>query len=320
MTPIRMIFAALAIAVLLAATPALAQQPVTPKIIEGTQVQPAYPDSARRLGIQGTTTLRVFVLADGHVAEVSLVQSAGHSDLDQAAADAVRRWRFEPARRGRDAVPMTVTLAFTFKLEAREVPALPPAPGPLSRMWATVTAGKAGVVGALDGVVNVQRVAFQGFVPLKVWDDVFLQDRITSGNGARIDMALGDRVHVAMQERSVITISETPGRATVDLDLGDITIAMRGDRSLLDVIEVRTPNAIATARGGTRMRVVVVRQENSPGIVAHVDVLDGSVTVAIHADLNNPRYRGTPADVEVKANQGITITGEIPGPIRPLRN
>ena len=64
----------------------------------------------------------------------------------------------------------------------------------------------------------------------------------------------------------------------------------------------------------------VTRAANSPGFVAHVDVLDGSVTVAIHADLNNPLYRGAPADVEVKANQGITIAGEIPGPIRPLRN
>ena len=58
----------------------------------------------------------------------------------------------------------------------------------------------------------------------------------------------------SMQGRSLITISETPGRGTVDLELGDITVAMRGDRSLLDVIEVRTPNAVATARGGTRMR------------------------------------------------------------------
>src|SRR5207244_7910363 len=92
----HLIFYCWLFALLCLATPTLAQQLVTPKIVEGTQVQPAYPDSARRLGIQGTTTLRVFVFADGHVAEVGLVQSAGHPDLDQAAADAVRRWRFEP--------------------------------------------------------------------------------------------------------------------------------------------------------------------------------------------------------------------------------
>jgi hypothetical protein len=46
---------------LLSFAPALAQQAVTPKIVEGTQIYPAYPDSARRLGIQGTTTLRVQV-------------------------------------------------------------------------------------------------------------------------------------------------------------------------------------------------------------------------------------------------------------------
>ncbi len=82
----------------------------------GYQVTPSYPTSARRAGIQGTTLLSVFVDADGRVADVVVTQSAGHPDLDAAAADAVRRWRFEPARRGAEAVAIWVLLPIEFRL------------------------------------------------------------------------------------------------------------------------------------------------------------------------------------------------------------
>jgi protein TonB len=80
------------------------------------QVRPSYPHSARRLGVQGTTLLSVFVTVDGRVGDVVVKQSAGHPDLDQAAADAVRRWRFEPARRGAEAIAMWVLLPVEFRL------------------------------------------------------------------------------------------------------------------------------------------------------------------------------------------------------------
>jgi protein TonB len=83
----------------------------------GYQVRPSYPSSARRLGAQGTTMLRVHVLADGRIGDVDIEESAGHRDLDQAAADAVRRWRFEPARRGDEAVAMWVRVPVEFRLK-----------------------------------------------------------------------------------------------------------------------------------------------------------------------------------------------------------
>jgi protein TonB len=58
----------------------------------------------------------VHVLADGRVGDIDVEQSAGHPDLDQAATDAVRRWRFEPARRGEQAVAMWVRLPVEFRL------------------------------------------------------------------------------------------------------------------------------------------------------------------------------------------------------------
>jgi protein TonB len=101
--------------------PALAALPpggVTQRAIPrgGYQHKPSYPSTARRAGVQGTTLLDVLVADDGRVADVRVRQSAGHPDLDQAAVDAVRRWRFEPARRGNDAIAMWVQLPVEFRL------------------------------------------------------------------------------------------------------------------------------------------------------------------------------------------------------------
>ena len=82
----------------------------------GYQVRPSYPTVPRRLGIEGTTMLRVHVLEDGRIAEVTVERSAGHPDLDQAAVESVRRWRFEPARRGEEKVPMWVRIPVEFTL------------------------------------------------------------------------------------------------------------------------------------------------------------------------------------------------------------
>jgi periplasmic protein TonB len=82
----------------------------------GHQVKPRYPESARRAGAQGVTLLRVRVLENGRVGEVDIEQSAGFRDLDFAAMDAVKKWRFDPARRGKDPVSVWVLLPIKFEL------------------------------------------------------------------------------------------------------------------------------------------------------------------------------------------------------------
>jgi protein TonB len=103
------------------ATPSVAALPPDPVTQTaaprgGYQVRPSYPTSARRAGIQGTTLLGVFVSVDGRVGDVVVKESAGHPDLDAAAAEAVKRWRFEPARRGSEPVAMWVLLPVEFRL------------------------------------------------------------------------------------------------------------------------------------------------------------------------------------------------------------
>jgi protein TonB len=83
----------------------------------GYQVRPRYPESARRAGVQGTTLLKLRVLENGRVGDVMIEQSAGHRDLDNAAAEAVKKWLFEPARMGKEAVAVWVLLPVKFELQ-----------------------------------------------------------------------------------------------------------------------------------------------------------------------------------------------------------
>ena len=71
----------------------------------GVNPKPSYPLIARRMGAQGVVLLRVHVRADGSVAEVTVAQSSGFSQLDDSALQTVRgSWRFVPARL--DGVPV----------------------------------------------------------------------------------------------------------------------------------------------------------------------------------------------------------------------
>ena len=60
-----------------------------------SKVQPAYPDLARKMNISGTVKIEVTVLPNGTVKDARVV--GGHPVLANAALDAARKWRFEPA-------------------------------------------------------------------------------------------------------------------------------------------------------------------------------------------------------------------------------
>jgi len=78
---------------------------------------PAYPPLSRRRGEQGTVVLRVFVDAQGGAEQVQVLSPSGYELLDQAAQEAVRRWRFVPARQADRAVAAWVLVPIRFALE-----------------------------------------------------------------------------------------------------------------------------------------------------------------------------------------------------------
>ncbi|TSE18221.1 hypothetical protein Taqua_02559 [Tepidimonas aquatica] len=60
---------------------------------------PPYPALSRRLGEQGRVVLRVRIEPDGTASAAEIRTSSGYERLDQAALQAVLRWRYVPGKR-----------------------------------------------------------------------------------------------------------------------------------------------------------------------------------------------------------------------------
>ena len=73
--------------------PAMAQGELTRKA--KTKVMPAYPDLARRMNITGTVKVLVVVAPNGSLKDTKIV--GGNPLLVNAAMDALKKWKFEPA-------------------------------------------------------------------------------------------------------------------------------------------------------------------------------------------------------------------------------
>jgi protein TonB len=78
--------------------------------------RPDYPESARREAREGRVLLRVLVDDQGHSKQVEISSSSGDDALDRAAAEAIRRWRFHPARYGDKPVESWLRIPIEFRL------------------------------------------------------------------------------------------------------------------------------------------------------------------------------------------------------------
>ncbi|MGE5469297.1 MAG: energy transducer TonB [Bacteroidota bacterium] len=78
---------------------------------------PAYPPMARRLGEEGKVVLRVFVEPSGRPGQIEVKTGSGSPRLDQAAQDAVWRWKFVAARRGDETLGAWVLVPIVFNLK-----------------------------------------------------------------------------------------------------------------------------------------------------------------------------------------------------------
>jgi len=90
----------------------------TPQELKATQrVEPVYPPTSRRMGEEGIVRLKVLVDERGRPHDVVVQASSGFPRLDQAAVEAVHRWRFEPASDGTHAVSAWSAVAIRFRLQ-----------------------------------------------------------------------------------------------------------------------------------------------------------------------------------------------------------
>lgn len=78
--------------------------------------EPAYPDRARRAGVEGEVVVKVRLSERGEILRVELVRSSGSRLLDEAALAAARASQFTPAERNRVPVEAEATATYRFEL------------------------------------------------------------------------------------------------------------------------------------------------------------------------------------------------------------
>ncbi len=89
---------------------------ISQQLKTSNRVEPTYPATSRRLGEEGTVRLKVLVDEKGRPKDVGVLNTSGFSRLDQAAIEAVKRWRFVAATDGNRPISTWTQVAITFKL------------------------------------------------------------------------------------------------------------------------------------------------------------------------------------------------------------
>lgn len=144
-----------------------------------------------------------------------------------------------------------------------------------STLWASCpgwSQERVGIVTAVAGPVTIARMSMPPEI-LTFKDNVFVRDRVTTGDSAITRILLGGKIIVTVRERSTLMITESAGLSTIDLLSGRIAVAVDRTRMLAgERVDVRTPNAVAGVRG----TVLVVEALNDTSTIT---VLRGLVEV-----------------------------------------
>src|SRR5712691_6990969 len=110
-----------------ASSPSPRRVKVSPEVASALVVLKAplsYPDAARHAGIQGPVVLGVVTNYSGDVEEVTVV--SGDPALAQAAADAVKKWKYKPYLVEGLPAEMETQVTINFHITPRSQPAAAP--------------------------------------------------------------------------------------------------------------------------------------------------------------------------------------------------
>ena len=76
---------------------------------------PEYSEEARKAKYQGTVVLWLVVDASGRPQQIRVQRALGMG-LDEKAIEAVKQWKFDPARKDGQAVPVMINVEVNFRL------------------------------------------------------------------------------------------------------------------------------------------------------------------------------------------------------------
>ena len=85
-----------------------------PKLIQ--QIDPVYPEEARKNRIQGMVISEALIDRSGDVVDVKVVETADEV-FNQPTIDAILQWKFEPATKDGEPVDVIYVLTVNYALE-----------------------------------------------------------------------------------------------------------------------------------------------------------------------------------------------------------
>ena len=166
---------------------------------------------------------------------------------------------------------------------------------------------RAGVVAALTGQASVVRTRATEPAPLKFKDDVYVNDRIATGEQSTARLLLGERALVTVRERSVLTLTALPGKAVADLARGDLAIAVvKKKMGPGETIEIKTPNAVVAIRGTVVVAEVTPADGRGSVDESVISVLTGRVEIV---QLDPASGRPLRAPMMLDALQSLAFKG-----------
>jgi len=78
---------------------------------------PDYPSAAKNTGKEGTVIVQLLLDTDGSVIQTRVARSSGNPDLDKAAAEGAKKFKFKPAKRRATPVRVWCSMPIVFRLE-----------------------------------------------------------------------------------------------------------------------------------------------------------------------------------------------------------
>lgn len=97
-------------------SPAFAQTKPEPPVPVRT-VPPDYPPDLRRDGVSGLVMVKCSIDEQGNVTETT-VEKSSHEAFEKPAMDAVKKWKFKPAKQDGSPVAIKVTIPIKFVFES----------------------------------------------------------------------------------------------------------------------------------------------------------------------------------------------------------
>jgi FecR protein len=175
----------------------------------------------------------------------------------------------------------------------------------------------AGVVTTVNGNATLTRAAKRAQpVALRMRDEIFVRDRIHTQEQSLVRVLLGGKALITVRELSVLTITEEANRVTVDLQSGKVGVAVvKGRMRPGEVIEIRSPNAMASVRGTVFVvdvdPIPAGRAVTAAATTTRIHLFQGALDISTRLDAAKPI-------VKLAQMQSIVVAGKSLGTVSPL--